>query len=118
MSLIQPVSLDNSENDHDTEDPLNLFRTPANKNVLISEIPNVMIDDENIIITPGEGKTPQSLINNEFCEELAFPKLLPSGFCYKVERNIKLSLSKYFNQRLLNNTQNFSSCASYIFFCT
>ena len=113
VSLMYPVSLYNSENEYDTADPLNLFRTPTNKTVLISEIPNVMIDYENIIITPGEGKTPQSLIN----DELAFPKLFPSGkFGSKVERDIKLSASKYFNQRLY--TQNLSSCASSIFFCT
>ena len=64
VSLIQPVSLDNSENEYDTKDLLNLFRTPANKTAFISEIPNVIIDDENIIITPGERKTPQSLIND------------------------------------------------------
>ena len=52
-----------------------------------------------------------------FCEELAFPYLFTNGrFEYKVEREIKLSLVKYFNQRLLNFTQMFASDLDYVFF--
>ena len=51
-----------------------------------------------------------------FCEELAFPYLFPNGkFKYKVEREIKLSPVKYFNQRLLNITQMFASDPDYVF---
>ena len=49
------------------------------------------------------------MLNDEFCEELAFPYLFPRGkFGYKVERDIKLSPSKYFNRRLFNYTQLFA----------
>ena len=52
-----------------------------------------------------------------FCEELAFPFLFPNGkFKYKVEREIKLSPVKYFNQRLLSFTQMFASDPDYVFF--
>ena len=57
------------------------------------------------------------MLNDEFCEELSFPYLLPRGkFGYKVERDIKLSPSKYFNQHLLNYTQLFVSDPDFIFF--
>ena len=57
------------------------------------------------------------MLNDEFCKELAFPYLFPRGkFGYKVERDIKLSPSKYFNQCLLNYTQLFASDPDFIFF--
>ena len=58
------------------------------------------------------------MLNDEFCEELSFPYLLPRGkFGYKVERvHTKLSPSKYFNQHLLNYTQLFASDPDFIFF--
>lgn len=101
------------ENEFDKDDHLNSFRTPASKTILISEIPNILVDNKN----PGEGKTPFSLINDDHCEELAHPYLFPTGkFGFKAEREVKLSPSKYFNQRLLNYTQQFSSDSDYIFF--
>ena len=115
LTMIQPYEEDESE--YDVEDPLNSFRTPASETLLVSEIPNVLVDDENIILAPGEGQTPNSLTNDQFCEELAHPHLFPTGnFGYKVDRDIKLSPTKYFNQRLLNYTQRFASDADYIFF--
>ena len=83
---------------------------------MVSEIPNI-VENENLIVAPGQGKTPVAIANDEFCEELAFPYLFPSGeFGYKVEREPGLSPVKYFNQRLLNFKQNFASDADYIFF--
>ena len=54
---------------------------------------------------------------DENCEELAHPFLFPTGkFGYRVERDIKLSPSKYFNQCLLNYRQKFASDSDYIFY--
>ena len=39
-------------------------RTATNETNLISEIPNI-INKENVIIVPGQGKTPVSLLGNE-----------------------------------------------------
>ena len=48
---------------------------------------------------------------------MAHPHLLPTGrFGYKVKRNIPLTPSNYFNQRLLNSFQKFASDSDYIFF--
>ena len=37
------------------EDPLNMHRTASNKTNLVSEIPNI-INEENVIAAPGQGK--------------------------------------------------------------
>ena len=49
------------------EDPLNMHRTASNKTTLVFQIPNI-INEENVIIAPGQGKTPVSILNDEFCE--------------------------------------------------
>ena len=83
------------------EDPLNLYKTASKETTLVSEIPNI-INEENVIIAPGQGKIPVSILRDEFCEEQAFPHLLPkSKVGYNVPRDITLSPARYFNQRLL-----------------
>lgn len=58
-----------------------------------------------------------SILLDKQCEELAFPYLFPHGhFGYNVERDVRLSASKYFNQRLLNYKRRFASDIDYIFF--
>ena len=76
-----------------------------------------MTTAEEISIAPGRGKEPTSILNDKYCEELAFPCLFPKGkFDYKVEQKIKLSPVKYFNHCLLNYAQIFASDPDYIFF--
>lgn len=93
---------------------------PVNDSVLGASEVFVMqseMNSELLELAPVEGKTPTSILMDKFCKELAFPNLLPNGcFGYQVERDIKLSPSKYFNQRLLNCKQNFASNSDYIFF--
>ena len=74
-----------SENRNDTktecasvEDPLNMHRTASNETTLVSEIPNI-INEQNVLIAPGQGKKTVSILRDEFCEEQAFPYLLPKG---------------------------------------
>ena len=87
-----------------------------NETALISEVPNT-VENENLIVAPGQGKSPISVFNDKFWQELAFPYLFPDGkFGYKVERDIPICPVKYFNQRLLNYTQSFAGDANYIFF--
>ena len=106
-----------NENDENLEEenPLNNDRVNSDE---MCVVPNIYNDDSNTLeIAPGENKSPLSFFNDDFCEEQAFPFLFPKGkFGYKVERSIPLSPVKYFNQRLLNFSQRFSSCTDYIFF--
>ena len=137
LSLIEPIDIpiqlevdndaldshNNTTEDHsnpsldinvpEDDNPLDMFRIGATETMLVSNIPQV----EDIVIAPGEGMQPMSLLMDEKCEELAHPHLFPTGkYGYRVEREIKLSPVKYFNQRLLNYKQKFSSDSDYIFY--
>ena len=73
------------------EHPLNMHITVRSCENMISEIPNI-ISEENFIIAPGQEKTPVSILGDEFCEEQAFPYLLhKSKFGYSVLRDIPVS---------------------------
>ena len=98
------------------EDPLNIHRTTSNETTLVCDIPNI-VSNQNIIIAPGQGKTPVSVLSDEFCEEQVFPYFLPTDrFAYSAPRDIPISPAQSFNQRLLNFNQWFASDADYIFF--
>ena len=47
------------------EDLLNMHRIASNKITLVSEIPNI-INDENVIIALGQGKKPVSILAMNF----------------------------------------------------
>ena len=95
---------------------MNTHRALKYETILIPEIPRI-IEDDNVIMAAGQGKTPVSVLNDDHCEKLAFPYLFPTeNFGYKVKREIPLSPVKYFNQRLLNFRQSFASDVGYIFF--
>uniref|UniRef100_A0A7M5V9S6 ATP-dependent DNA helicase n=2 Tax=Clytia hemisphaerica TaxID=252671 RepID=A0A7M5V9S6_9CNID len=98
--------------------PLDAHRSSANETTLMPDTPtDAEVDNEILTLAPGEGETPISILYDENCEMLAHPHLFPKGkFGYKVERDVKLSPSKYFNQRLLNEKQNFASDPDYIFY--
>ena len=110
-----------NETEYDSiEDPLNVHRTASNETAFVSVVSaqfSYIINDKNIIIAPGQGKKPVSILSDEFCEEQAFPYLLPKGkFGYKAPQDIGISPARYFNQRLLNFNQHFPSDANNIFF--
>ena len=71
---------------------------------------------EPIKIAPGEGKIPTNIMREEFMDVKAFPRHHPSGyFGLNHPRKFKLSLSQYYNQRLLNEDERFSRDAFYVF---
>ena len=104
-----------NESFESVDDPLNVHRTTGYETTLVPEIPTI-IEDNNVIMAPGQGKTPVSLLNDGHCEKLPLPYLFPTGkFGYKVKREMPLSPVKYFNQRLLNFRQSFASDTNYFF---
>ena len=114
--MTENVNYNRSETEFaSVEDPLNMCKTASKETILVSEIPNI-INEENVIIATGQGKIPVSILRDEFCEEQAFPHLPKSKFGYNMPRDITLSPAWYFNQRLLNFNQYFVSRADYIFF--
>ena len=82
--------------------PLNMHRTVSNETTPVSEIPNI-IDEENVIIAPGQGKTPVLILSDKFCEEQTFPYLLPKGkFSVNASRlnNKKVLVARHFQYKV------------------
>ena len=118
-SLHEPieVEVELSTNEEIYEDPLSKFSAPSVETTIISEVPSNCELEQEITVAPGEGKQPILVLNDKFCEELAHPHLFPSGrYGYQIEREIQLSPSKHFNQRLLHYSQKFAADSDYIFF--
>ena len=98
------------------ENPLDGHRTASNETIMTSKIP-LQFDDDTVTIAPGDGQKPISIFEDEYCEEMSFPHLFPTGkFGYRCTIDVSISPVKYFNQRLLNYTQRFASDTDYIFF--
>ena len=88
----------NLDNQSDNEDQtLNLTDILVNQLdiptlIIIEEVfKQSQMENECINIAPGEGRQPKSILNDEFCGELSFPHLFPTGkIGYKDKRNINL----------------------------
>ncbi|XP_061185136.1 uncharacterized protein LOC133193183 [Saccostrea echinata] len=73
--------------------------------------------DDVYNIAPGEGKNPVRMLQEPGNEAKAFPCHFPSGcFSWNEERSEKLTLSRYFNNRLMNADNRFAKDSNYIFF--
>ena len=77
-----------------------MHRTGSKETALVSEFLSI-VNDENVIIAPGQGKKAVFILSNKFCEEQEFPYLLPKDkLGYKAARGIPISPAHYFNQKL------------------
>ena len=84
---------ENIDAQEEVENPLNLYKSNFQETLFM---PNVLSSEE-VNIAPGQENQPTSMLIGEFCKGLAFPYLIPRRkFGYKVERDLKLSPSKYF----------------------
>ncbi|XP_062604082.1 uncharacterized protein LOC134265873, partial [Saccostrea cucullata] len=73
--------------------------------------------DDVYNIAPGEGKNPVRMLQEEGNEAKSFPHLFPSGnFSWNEDRDVKITLSRYFNNRLMNADNRFAKDTNYIFF--
>ena len=123
LNLLDASAIDETEADssivenesfESVDDPLNAHRAGGYETTLVPELPRIT-EDDNVIMAPGQGKTPVSVLNDDHCEELAFPYFFLTGkFGFKVKREMPLSPVTYFNQQLLNFRQSFASDADYI----
>ena len=101
----------------DSENPLAQFQTPSAEIIITTEITTLDELEEGIVIAPGEGKKPLSILHDDYCKERAHPHLFPTGkFGYKVKQKFHVTPSKYFNQILLHYSQQFASDTDYVFF--
>ena len=57
------------------------------------------------------------ILNDKILKKLAYSHLFPTGeYDYQVERNTKITPSRYFNQRLPHCSKKLASDSDYIFF--
>ena len=120
------IETDGSSDNEENDDPQSEYQSSVSETCLQSRIPNYLVSDGNnkqstgkevYSIAPGEDKQPLSFFSDKQSEELAFPVLFPKWrFGYMAEREVKLSVGKYFNARLLHYSGRFASNAEYLFF--
>lgn len=73
--------------------------------------------DKILQVAPGEGNTPVALLLDANTEGKCFPALFPDGRnTYQETRKDKLSLSRYFNLRIMSADSRFGKNIEYIFY--
>nr|XP_034326027.1 uncharacterized protein LOC105328140 [Crassostrea gigas] len=106
----------NSKDNVEDEDEMVAFDTCLQPNDVAQEVLDHYFDDV-YDIAPGEGKNPVRMLQEPGNEAKAFPCHFPSGrFSWNEERSEKLTLSRYFNNRLMNADNRFAKDSNYIFF--
>ncbi|XP_071151504.1 uncharacterized protein [Mytilus edulis] len=74
-------------------------------------------DGKVFCLAPGENQISKSIFKEKGIDAMAFPHLHPGGeFGYSMERQVRLTPSKYFNARLLSADTRFATDSQYIFF--
>ena len=74
-------------------------------------------DIQTINVAPGENQTPIGCLSDTNVEYLAFPFLFPTAKNgLKEKRRLPLTITQYFNSRLLHFSGKFSSNPDYLFF--
>ena len=72
---VQKISNFGEQDEFENEDPMNQHRLSCLETSLISKCPHAVVDDENIVVAPGEGKAPLNILKDPDVEVLAFPDL-------------------------------------------
>ena len=76
-----------------------------------------VINNEDVVIEPGQRKKPVPILGDEFCEVQAFHHLLGKGkLGYNAAQGFSISPIWFFNQRLLKVNQYFAADANYMYF--
>ena len=102
-----------SETENSLEDQEKIENTLQNYQQSASE--SLAVNNNIYEIAYGSGFSTKTVLY-ENCEELAFQQYFrKSRFGYSVEREVKLTPSKYFIQKLLNDKQSLASNSDYIF---
>ena len=87
-----PIFIDDKEKMDKDSSYLEEYSSTADETCLVSLNSQSSVDDGCINFTPGERKKSKSILNDQFCEELGFSCLFPTGkFGYRVQRDVKLS---------------------------
>ena len=76
------------------------------------------LEQEIYTCAPGENNTPQYILTDDEFEVLAYPDMFPlgrGGYATSGDRKSKLTLRKYFQQRLFNVDGRFANNIEYLF---
>ena len=113
-----PICIDDKEEIKKNAKCLDEYSSIADVTSLVSHNSQTSVDNNDCInIGSDETKQPNSILNDQSCEELGFLYLSPAGeFEYRVQREVKLNPVKYFNQSLLYYSPKFAAESDYIFF--
>ena len=73
--------------------------------------------NEPVVVAPGENIVPTNILTEDFWEAKSFPCLFPDGqyTFHHQKRQVKLTMQKYFEQRILNIDGRFALNPSYVF---
>ncbi|XP_070548888.1 uncharacterized protein [Ptychodera flava] len=81
------------------------------------EGPNVKTN-QILHLAPGEGQRPTHVFYEKDWEAMTFPTLFPSGTnTFTEERQVRLTVKKYINARLLSSDTRFAESTEYTFQC-
>ncbi|KAK3100323.1 hypothetical protein FSP39_018128 [Pinctada imbricata] len=73
--------------------------------------------DDIFSLAPAEGKNPVRVLQSCGNEAMSFPTLFPSGInTYDQERTVPITLSRYYNNRLMHADGRFAKDTNYIFY--
>ncbi|XP_052681371.1 uncharacterized protein LOC128162243 [Crassostrea angulata] len=113
---VMPDDVVNTKDNAETEEEMVAFDSCLQPIDVAQEVLDHYFDDV-YNIAPGEGKNPVRMLQEPGNEAKAFPCHFPSGrFSWNEERSEKLTLSRYFNNRLMNADNRFAKDSNYIFF--
>ena len=69
-----------------------------------------------VVLAPGEGKIPTNILDEKDWDLKSFPGLYPDGrMGLHEEREVRLSMQQYFQQRILNFDRRFANTPSFVF---
>ena len=107
-----------NQNSADIIEKLNLARSLNTHTSLYPEEGPNQISNEIVNIAPGEGCVPTSFFYRKSWESESNPVLFPTGnFSFNQDRQVKISVKKYINRRLLAEDHRFAESPEYIFQC-
>jgi len=103
-----------------TNDSVAKFQFDYDSNTCFTNnVPEIGISettDQCLSVAPGEGKVPNKILQDKDWDMRAFPVSDPTGEnSLNCQRNVKLSVQQFFQQRIFNINRRFASCPSFVF---
>ena len=120
------IEANNTEDDDEEQETLDIdtqdANTPATMDTCLQPVDVVQevlchYFDDVYNLAPGEGRNPVKMLQEDGNEAKTFPYLFPSGQnTWNENRDIRITLCRYFHNRLMNADNRFARDSNYIFF--